>query len=255
MGEEPHYSTWIRPRKIFVFWAISLALVAAGLGLALIHPGLGLISLAALPFVYIALVISLSAYRFGPRGGDFQNRIHRLLVDAVAGRRKVLDVGCGSGHLLIKIAKANPGGHTGVDYWGDEWEYSKAQCETNARIEGVAGLEFVKASASKLPFADSSFDAVVSCLTFHEVLDVADKTVSVREALGVLSPGGRFAFVDLFDDPGYYPDPSALGRAIEQSGGVIESRRPFRQMFALPFPLGLKKVLGHAALVTGHRAA
>jgi SAM-dependent methyltransferase len=255
VGEQPHYSTWIRTRKIFVFWAISLALVAAGLGLALVRPWLGLISLAALPFVYIALVISLSAFRFSPRGGDFQNRIHGLLVDAVAGRRKVLDVGCGSGHLLIKIAKANPGTHKGIDYWGDEWAYSKTQCETNARIEGVAGLEFMKASASKLPFADGSFDAVVSCLTFHEVLDVADKTVSVREALRVLSQGGRFAFVDLFDDPGYYPDPSALARAIEQSGGVIESRRPLRQMFALPFPLGLKKVLGHAALVTGRRAA
>ena len=254
MGEQPHYSTWIRTRKIFVFWAISFALLAAGLGLALIRPWLGLISLAALPFLYIAVVISLSAWRFGPRGGDFQNRIHRLLVDAVAGRRKVLDVGCGSGHLLIKIGKANPGAHKGIDYWGDEWEYSKAQCETNARIEGVAGLEFVKASASKLPFADGNFDAVVSCLTFHEVLDVADKTVSVREALRVLSQGGRFAFVDLFDDPGHYPDPSALARAIEQTGGVIESRRPLKEVFDLPFPLGLKKVLGCALLVTGHRA-
>jgi ubiquinone/menaquinone biosynthesis C-methylase UbiE len=204
-------------------------------------------------------VISLTAWRFGPRGGDFQNRIHGLLVDAVAGRGRVLDVGCGSGRLLIKIAKAsakaNPGAHKGVDYWGDEWEYSKAQCEKNARIEGVPGLEFIKASASKLPFADGSFDAVVSCLTFHEVLDVADKTLSVREALRVLAPGGRFAFFDLFEDPGYYPDPSALARAIEQSGGVVESRRPLGEVFDLPFPLGLKKVLGYAVLVTGHRAA
>ena len=254
MGEQPHYSTWIRTRKIFIFWAIGLALVAIGLGLALIHPWLGLISLAALPFVYIALVISLSAFRFGPRAGDFQSRIHGLLVDAVAGRHKVLDVGCGSGHLLIKIAKANPGAHMGVDYWGDEWEYSKAQCETNARLEGVSGLEFVKASASKLPSADGSFDAVVSCLTFHEVLDVADKTLSVREALRILSPGGRFAFVDLFDDPACYPDPSTLARAIEESGGVIESRRPLKEVFDLPFPLGLKKVLGCAVLVIGHRS-
>ena len=254
MGEQPHYSTWIRTRKIFAFWAISLAIIAVGLGLTLIQPWLGLISLAAVPFVYIAVVISLSAFRFGPRGGDFQNRIHGLLVDAVAGRRKVLDVGCGSGHLLIEIARANPGAHKGVDYWGDEWEYSKAQCETNARIESVTGLAFAKASASKLPFDDGSFDAVVSCLTFHEVLDVADKTLSVREALRVLGRGGRFAFVDLFDDPGYYPDPSALACAIEQSGGVIESRRPLKEVFELPFPLELKKVLGHAVLVTGHRA-
>src|SRR5262249_12384943 len=155
-GERPHYATWIRTRKILLFWAISLALVAIGLGLTLIHPLLGLVAVAALPFLYIAVVISLTAWRFGPRGGGFQNRIHRLLVDAAAGRGRVLDVGCGSGRLLIAIAKANtranPGAHKGVDFWGDEWEYSKAQCETNARIEGVPGLEFVKASASKLPF-------------------------------------------------------------------------------------------------------
>jgi hypothetical protein len=33
VGEQPHYSTWIRTRKIAIFWAISLALVAIGLGL------------------------------------------------------------------------------------------------------------------------------------------------------------------------------------------------------------------------------
>jgi SAM-dependent methyltransferase len=253
--DQPHYATWIRTRKITVFWLISLALLAAGSGLALIHPLLSLVAVLALPFLYIAVVLSLTTWRFGSRGGNFQNRIHGLLVNAVAGRHKALDVGCGSAHLLIKIAKATPGEHTGVDYWGAEWEYSKAQCEDNARIEGVSGLQFVKASASRLPFADRSFDAVVSCLTFHEVLDVADKTVSVREALRVLSSGGRFAFVDLFDDPGYYPDPSALTRIIGESGCAIESRHPLKELFNLPFPLELKKVLGHAVLVTGYRTA
>jgi SAM-dependent methyltransferase len=253
--DQPHYATWIRTRKITIFWVIGFALLAIGFGLAMIHPLLGLVSVLALPFFYIAVVLSLTAYRFGSRGRDFQNRIHRLLVDAVVGGHKVLDVGCGSGHLLIEIAKAMPGEHKAVEHWGTEWEYSKAQCEANARIEGVSGLEFVKASASRLPFAAGSFDAVVSCLTFHEVLDVADKTVSVREALRVLSSGGRFAFIDLFEDPGYYPDPSALARAISESGCVVESRRLLREVFDLPFPLELTKVLGYAVLVTGHRAA
>ncbi len=106
--DQPHYSTWIRSRKIALFWAISLALVAIGLGLAVFHPLLGLMSAAALPFLYIAVVLSLAAYRFDSRGGDFQNRIHGLLAGAVVGSRQVLDVGCGSGHLIIKIAKATP---------------------------------------------------------------------------------------------------------------------------------------------------
>jgi len=96
-------------------------------------------------------------------------------------------VGCGSGQLLIRCAKAAPGDYVGLDFWGEDWEYSRAQAERNAALEGVQGLRFVHGSASRLPFAEAAFGRVVSCLTFHEVRDVADKTVSVAEALHVLA--------------------------------------------------------------------
>ena len=56
----------------------------------------------------------------------------------------------------------------GIDYWAGKWEYSRAVCERNATIEGVADrVNFQKASASALPFEAGSFDAAVSNLVFH----------------------------------------------------------------------------------------
>jgi ubiquinone/menaquinone biosynthesis C-methylase UbiE len=122
---------------------------------------------------------------------------------------RILDIGCGSGHLLSKIAKRHPEAElVGIDYWGDDWEYSKDLCINNFRAENIRNkVEFRKETASNLPDDIGMFDCVVSCLTFHEVKDVNDKTVSIREALKHLKTGGKFVFIDLFQDPKYYPDP------------------------------------------------
>ena len=205
----------------------------------------------AIPFLYIAVVLSWTAHRLGPRGGDFQSRIHRLLIDAVGDEGPLLDVGCGSGQLLIRCAKAAPGEYTGLDYWGDDWEYSRSQAERNAELEGVGSLRFEHGSASRLPFADGHFARVVSSLIFHEVRDVEDKTVCVAEALRVLGSGGKFAFVDLFDDPRIYQSRDRVLKAIASAGGEIESARSLAEILELPFPLSLARVLGCAVLVTG----
>jgi ubiquinone/menaquinone biosynthesis C-methylase UbiE len=103
-----------------------------------------------------------------------------------------LDIGCGSGALTIGLAKAlSTAQVTGIDFWGADWEYSKDQCERNARIEGVARrATFVRQGAASLQFDAAAFDVVVSCLTFHEVRDVTDKSLVIAEALRVLCPGG-----------------------------------------------------------------
>jgi hypothetical protein len=64
---------------------------------------------------------------------------------------------------------------------------------------------------------------VVSSLTFREVRDVADRTASVAEALRVLEPGGRFAFVDLFDDEKVYSGRDRVLCVIASAGGAVES--------------------------------
>ncbi|GAB3436938.1 class I SAM-dependent methyltransferase [Flindersiella endophytica] len=253
--EKPVYPTWIRSSRIVLFWALATGVVVAAVATAYLLwlPGLA-IALLALPFVYIATVLSVVTYRLGPRGGDLQNKIHQLLIDeAGTGGGRLLDVGCGSGQLLIRYAKSSPGDHVGVDYWGDDWAYSKQQAERNAKLEGVPHLEFVHGSASRLPFPDARFARVVSCLTFHEVREAADKTISIAEALRVLEPGGRFVFVDLFDDPAFYGGRERVLAAVRDARGEIESVRTLSEIFDLRFPMNQKQVLKYAVVVAGTR--
>ena len=250
-AERPVYSTWIRSSRIVLFWSIAGSMILGGAAAALVWPqGLALGALA-LPFLYIAVVLTWTSHRLGPRGDDVQRRIHQLLIDAVGSQGRLLDVGCGSGQLLIRCAQSARGEYVGLDYWGDDWEYSRSQAERNARVEGVQGLQFVHGSASRLPFADRGFGRVVSCLTFHEVRDVDDKTVSLVEALRMLEPGGRFAFVDLFDDPQFYQGRGHVMEVIANAGGEIESCRTLSAMLELRFPLNLAKVLKYAVFLSG----
>ena len=107
----------------------------------------------------------------------------------------------------------------GVDYWGKKWEYSQELCQKNAEIDGVAvRVKFMKASAAKLIFPDESFDAVVSNLVFHEVKDVKDKKVLIKEALRVLKKGGIFVFQDLFLWKQIYGSPDELTATIRSWG-------------------------------------
>jgi SAM-dependent methyltransferase len=250
-AESPVYPTWIRSRRTVVFWLVAVGIVVLGAVVALFWlPGLAF-ALLALPFLYIAVVLSLTSYRLGPRGGNFQGRIHQLLIDSVGNKGRLLDVGCGSGQLLIRFAKSAPGEYIGLDYWGDDWEYSRSQAERYAVLEGVQDLEFLHGSASRLPFGNGEFGRVVSSLTFHEVRDVEDKTVSVAEALRVLEPGGRFAFVDLFDDPQFYEGRDQVLQLIVSAGGEVESSRSLSEILEFAFPLNLAKVLKYAVLVSG----
>lgn len=250
--EAPRYGTWIRSSRLSVFAALSAACLALSVLAVLSHWFLVFL----VPFVvfgYIALILALTIYRFAPHGGDLQRRIHELIVAtaAVPTGSRALDVGCGSGSLAIKMAKAGST-VTGVDSWGQDWEYSKELCETNARIEGVADrTAFLQQSGAALGFDALSFDAVVSCLTFHEIRDVGRKTDGVVEALRVLRPGGRYAFLDLFADPAFYPSPDDVRAAIGGAGASVEDFRPLSEFLPLPYPLRHPKVLGYAMLIIG----
>jgi ubiquinone/menaquinone biosynthesis C-methylase UbiE len=124
----------------------------------------------------------------------------------------------------------------------------------NAELEGVEELQFAHGSASRLPFSDGDFERVVSCLTFHEVRDVTDKTASIVEALRVLAPGGAFVFVDLFDDPKRYDGRDHVLTVIESNGGEIQSSRSLSEVFDFTFPLNLAQVLKYAVIVAGTKS-
>lgn len=106
-----------------------------------------------------------------------------------------VDLGCGPGHLVNRLAHMAPGLHvTGVDL-SDEMV---AEAETRARQSGLADrVTFWKGDAAQIPFPDGSLDLVVSSLSLHHW---SDPVAVLDEIARVLRPGGAFLIFDLRRD-------------------------------------------------------
>lgn len=248
---EAKYSTWIRRNRIVMFACIVTVLLL--FSLLPINLIVRIVSaVISIPFIYILFVLLYTYYQFSSFGGNYQSKIHDLIVSYITKRSgKLLDIGTGSGSLIIKAAKALPKVEAiGIDYWGSDWGgYSQQLCESNASIEGVADrVKFIQGSASELPFADGEFDMVISCLTFHEVRDERDKARLLKEALRVLKKGGEFVFMDLFYDKHQFGNLEELIQQLNVSEVEIVK---LDKAIKLPRLLLLKQCLGNAAIVKG----
>lgn len=104
---------------------------------------------------------------------------------------KLLDVGCGTGTLVIVAKDLHPKNDIiGIDI--DQNILRIAQSKTN---EKELKIKFINASADKLPFDTSTFDVVVSTLIFHH-LPLSVKKGAIKEIKRVLKNNGRFLLVD-----------------------------------------------------------
>jgi len=113
----------------------------------------------------------------------------------------VLDAGCGRGLALIGCAKKlTTGAAVGIDLWAakDLSHNNPAATLANAIAEGVADRVAVETGdITRLPFADASFDAVISMTVLHNIPSRDARDQALRELVRVLKPGGRIAVFDL----------------------------------------------------------
>jgi SAM-dependent methyltransferase len=100
---------------------------------------------------------------------------------------RVLDVGCGKGFFLFDLVSAIPGiGAEGIDIS----EYAVSNALPSVKPHMKVG------NAKRLPYADSTFDLVISINTIHN-LELADLIRSLHEIERV-SRGNAFLTVDAY---------------------------------------------------------
>lgn len=103
---------------------------------------------------------------------------------------RILDVGCGGGRTIQKLAAVATQGHvSGVDYS----EASVAEARAVNQAEITAGrVDVQQASVSRLPFSDAAFDLVTAVETHYYWPDFVS---DLKEARRVLKPGGTLALI------------------------------------------------------------
>ena len=138
---------------------------------------------------------------------------------------RVLEVGCGPGHLALRLARNHGLDVTGLDLDPAMIERARANAQ-GARQEVDPTPIFVVGDAASLPFADATFDVVVSTLSMHHW---AEPTIGLAEIDRVLRPGGRALIWDM--RPGivplhrHVPDPEGHARG---SGLRVVTATPWR---------------------------
>jgi SAM-dependent methyltransferase len=102
----------------------------------------------------------------------------------------ILDVGCGGGATVERLAAIATDGHvSGVDYAEGSVAVSRRK---NARLIAAGRADIQRASVSQLPFADQTYDLVTAIETHYYWPDVA---TDMREIRRVLKPGGALVIV------------------------------------------------------------
>jgi ubiquinone/menaquinone biosynthesis C-methylase UbiE len=103
----------------------------------------------------------------------------------------VLDVGTGSGRVVLRLAALNP------ELTIDAIDLSNsmlALARTNAARKGITNVRFHVGDAKQLPYDDGAFDLVVCHQLLHQLPDPA---VALREIRRVTKPAGALLVRDV----------------------------------------------------------
>ncbi|EKX96607.1 methyltransferase domain protein [Selenomonas sp. oral taxon 138 str. F0429] len=121
------------------------------------------------------------------------NESHARLVDwglshiALHAGDTVLDIGCGGGNTLARMAERVTEGHlVGIDYAETSVEASRA---FNAALIAAGRMEILHGSVENLPFVDGHFDAVVTVESFYFWPNPEE---CLKEVARVVKKGGTF---------------------------------------------------------------
>ncbi len=139
------------------------------------------------------------------------------LIPKIPGGR-CLDLGCGQGHTTRFLKDVlQPAECIGLEYDPSLVEYAQSHPGNSS------GVRFQQGEASKLDFADASFDVA---FTRYLLVHLPDPVAVIREMLRVVRPGGYVV--------AYEPDCQAFDIGYPPSTAPAFIHRLFTGMFAEP---------------------
>lgn len=141
-------------------------------------------------------------------------------------RMHILDLGCGFGALTFDIAAIHPVTIQAVDIdsatlgIANQLHEDLRDC---ASLSLESSIHFIEADAYQLPFADHSFDFVVSRYVFQHLNDPMS---ALREIRRVLKPGAFLCIIDIDDQLTItYPDESKAFQTLKRAFTKLQDSR------------------------------
>jgi len=120
--------------------------------------------------------------------GKFTEKFKSLLLSNIAVKEgdSVLDVGCGNGTLLSRMAKMKT-----IQGFGTDISPQMIKCATSRYPE----LTFAVSDCEKIPFDDDSIDIITVCAAYHHFPNV---NAFVVEAKRLLKRGGSLYIAEVY---------------------------------------------------------
>jgi ubiquinone/menaquinone biosynthesis C-methylase UbiE len=131
-----------------------------------------------------------------------------------APRGDVLEIGAGSGAMAAELLTRY------ADVRVTATDFDEVMVRTASKRLAPFGdrVTVRQADATALPFADASFDAVVSWIMLHHT---GDWQQAIREALRVLKAGGRVVGYDLYRGKSHVVEPQQLVDLAHETGAEV----------------------------------
>ena len=138
----------------------------------------------------------------------------------------ILDVGCGGGRTVSKLAAiATQGKVYGIDH---STESVAVAMRTNKQWIEIARVEIREASVSRLPFSDGAFDLITAVETHFWWPALP---TDLREVLRALKPGGRLIIIAEVYKGAATLTSKAAERYSEKTGMALLSIEEHRELF------------------------
>jgi SAM-dependent methyltransferase len=150
--------------------------------------------------------------------------------------RRILELGCGSGVGTASIlTHLRPQSLVATDFDSDTLLLAQSNCERWLGAEALANVRFDSMDATRMPFSDHEFDAVVAFGVLHHITAYRK---AVAEAARVLAPGGVFLLeevtahahpwpIDRLMPPAVMLEKRDIVDALEDNGFTVTDRGGF----------------------------